>query len=76
VYRAEHTSSPIGLRSTDEAAHPFSGGVSDDSRITSRYDENNVIGSIMAIVHESSHSRLRNRAQQELMALSAGGRQH
>ena len=41
----------------DEAAHPFSGGVSDDSRITSRYDESNVIGGIMAIIHESGHSR-------------------
>jgi carboxypeptidase Taq len=41
----------------DEAAHPFSGGVSDDSRITSRYDEGDVIGGIMAIIHESGHSR-------------------
>ena len=41
----------------DEAAHPFSGGVSDDSRITSRYDESDVIGGIMAIIHESGHSQ-------------------
>jgi len=41
----------------DETAHPFSGGVSDDSRITSRYDENNVIEGIMAIIHETGHSR-------------------
>jgi carboxypeptidase Taq len=41
----------------DEAAHPFSGGVSDDSRITSRYEEQNVIGGIMAVIHECGHSR-------------------
>ncbi|MFQ3229769.1 carboxypeptidase M32 [Reinekea sp.] len=41
----------------DEAAHPFSGGVSDDSRITSRYDENNVIEGIMGVIHETGHSR-------------------
>lgn len=41
----------------DEAAHPFSGGVSDDSRITSRYEEQDVIGGIMAVIHECGHSR-------------------
>ena len=41
----------------DVAAHPFSGGVSDDSRITSRYDEADVLGGLMAIIHESGHSR-------------------
>lgn len=41
----------------DEAAHPFSGGVSDDSRITSRYAEGNVIEGIMAVIHETGHSR-------------------
>ncbi|MEJ2043348.1 MAG: carboxypeptidase M32 [Reinekea sp.] len=41
----------------DEAAHPFSGGVSDDSRITTRYDENNVVEGLMGIIHETGHSR-------------------
>ena len=41
----------------DETLHPFSGGVSDDSRITSRIDENNVLESIMATIHETGHSR-------------------
>lgn len=41
----------------DETAHPFSGGVSDDSRVTSRYVESNVFEGIMAIVHETGHSR-------------------
>jgi carboxypeptidase Taq len=41
----------------DETAHPFGGGTSDDSRITSRYDENNVIEGIMGIIHETGHAR-------------------
>ena len=41
----------------DEALHPFSGGVSGDSRITSRIDENNVVENIMATIHETGHSR-------------------
>jgi carboxypeptidase Taq len=41
----------------DEAAHPFSGGVSDDSRITTRYDQNNVLEGLMGIIHETGHSR-------------------
>lgn len=41
----------------DEAAHPFSGGVSEDTRITSRYDESNLLDGLMAIIHETGHSR-------------------
>lgn len=41
----------------DEAMHPFSGGVSDDSRITTRYAANNVIEGLMGIIHETGHSR-------------------
>ncbi|WP_320827714.1 carboxypeptidase M32 [Reinekea sp.] len=41
----------------DEAGHPFSGGVSEDSRITTRYDENNVIEGLMGIIHETGHAR-------------------
>ncbi|TXR54666.1 carboxypeptidase M32 [Reinekea thalattae] len=40
----------------DEAAHPFSGGVPDDSRITSRYDDNNVVDGLMAVIHELGHA--------------------
>lgn len=41
----------------DEAAHPFSGGTSDDSRITTRYSGGNVIEGLMGIIHETGHSR-------------------
>lgn len=41
----------------DESSHPFSGGTPDDSRITTRYDVNNVIEGLMGIIHETGHSR-------------------
>ncbi|EAR11364.1 carboxypeptidase M32 [Reinekea blandensis] len=41
----------------DEAAHPFSGGVSTDSRITTRYSDTNVVEGLMGIIHETGHSR-------------------
>jgi carboxypeptidase Taq len=41
----------------DEAAHPFSGGTSDDSRITTRYSSTDVTEGLMGIIHETGHSR-------------------
>ncbi|MEX1214218.1 carboxypeptidase M32 [Saccharospirillum sp.] len=41
----------------DQTAHPFSGGVPADSRITTRYDERNVIEGLMGVIHETGHSR-------------------
>ena len=41
----------------DVTAHPFSGGVTEDSRVTTRYDENNLVEGLMAIIHETGHSR-------------------
>jgi carboxypeptidase Taq len=40
----------------DVSHHPFTGGVPDDSRITTRYDENDFIESLMAVIHETGHS--------------------
>ncbi|MGV8998449.1 MAG: carboxypeptidase M32 [Parvibaculaceae bacterium] len=40
----------------DVSHHPFTGGVPDDSRITTRYDENDFMESLMAVVHETGHS--------------------
>lgn len=40
----------------DESHHPFSGGVPDDVRMTTRYDENNLIPAVMATIHETGHS--------------------
>lgn len=39
----------------DVAFHPFCGGVSDDVRITTRYDESDFTSSLMGTIHESGH---------------------
>jgi len=40
----------------DQSLHPFCGGVPDDVRITTRYDETDAIGAIMAVLHETGHA--------------------
>jgi carboxypeptidase Taq len=40
----------------DVSAHPFSGGVPDDVRITTRYDTADWAGSLMGVVHETGHA--------------------
>jgi carboxypeptidase Taq len=40
----------------DTAHHPFSGGADGDVRITTRYDENDFISNLMAIIHETGHA--------------------
>ena len=36
--------------------HPFCGGVPDDTRITTRYNENNCLESMFAVLHETGHA--------------------
>ena len=40
----------------DASAHPFCGGVPDDVRITTRYDENDFARALMAVLHETGHA--------------------
>lgn len=40
----------------DVSHHPFTGGVPDDSRITTRYSDGEFIQSLMAVIHETGHS--------------------
>jgi carboxypeptidase Taq len=40
----------------DESAHPFCGGVPDDVRITTRYDENDCSKALMGTLHETGHA--------------------
>ncbi len=40
----------------DISHHPFCGGVADDVRITTRYDEQDFTSSLMGILHESGHA--------------------
>lgn len=39
----------------DESAHPFSTGTKDDSRITTRYVEDDFASALMGVIHESGH---------------------
>ena len=41
----------------DESTHPFSGGVPEDVRLTTRYREDGFAQSLMGIIHETGHAR-------------------
>jgi carboxypeptidase Taq len=40
----------------DESAHPFCGGTPADIRITTRYREDEIVSSLMAVLHETGHA--------------------
>jgi len=40
----------------DESLHPFCGGVPDDVRITTRYDEADFTSAMMGVLHETGHA--------------------
>lgn len=40
----------------DVSHHPFSGGVPDDCRITTRYEGDDFIQTLMAVIHETGHA--------------------
>jgi carboxypeptidase Taq len=46
----------FGRGRLDESHHPFSGGVPDDSRITTRYHEGDFFQALMGTIHETGHS--------------------
>lgn len=39
----------------DTSTHPFSNGIGDDVRITTRYDENEFVNCLQAVAHEAGH---------------------
>ncbi|MGB5855329.1 MAG: carboxypeptidase M32 [Oceanisphaera sp.] len=41
----------------DVSVHPFCGGVSEDVRLTTRYDEHDVALALMGVIHETGHAR-------------------
>ncbi|HEX2540792.1 MAG TPA: carboxypeptidase M32 [Caldimonas sp.] len=41
----------------DESAHPFSGGVPEDTRLTTRYRDDDFVRSLMGTIHETGHAR-------------------
>jgi len=40
----------------DESAHPFTGGIPEDIRITTRYDEEDFTRALMGVIHETGHA--------------------
>ena len=40
----------------DVSAHPFTGGTADDTRITTRYDEDDFARALMGVLHECGHA--------------------
>lgn len=40
----------------DVSAHPFCGGIPDDVRITTRYDESDFMPALMGVLHETGHA--------------------
>lgn len=49
----------------DESAHPFSGGVPEDVRLTTRYREDDFLPSLMGTIHETGHARYEQQRPRE-----------
>jgi len=56
----------------DVSSHPFCGGVPEDVRMTTRYDEDDFVQSLMGIVHETGHARYEQNLPESLMSLPVG----
>ncbi len=41
----------------DISAHPFCGGVPEDVRITTRYNEHDLLSALFGVIHETGHAR-------------------
>ena len=51
----------------DESAHPFSGGVPEDTRLTTRYRDEDFVRSLMGTIHETGHARYEQNLPRELL---------
>lgn len=56
----------------DVSSHPFCGGVSEDIRMTTRYDESDFVQSLMGIVHETGHARYEQNLPTDFLSLPSG----
>ena len=56
----------------DTSTHPFCGGVAEDVRITTRYDEHDFVGAMMGVVHETGHARYEQRLPRAWVPLPLG----
>lgn len=51
----------------DVSTHPFCGGVPEDVRMTTRFTEDNFLGSLMGTVHETGHGRYEQNLPRDLL---------
>jgi len=56
----------------DESAHPFSGGVPEDLRLTTRYREDDFAQSMMGTIHETGHARFEQNLPREWLGQPIG----
>lgn len=56
----------------DVSSHPFCGGVPEDIRMTTRYDETDFVQSLMGIVHETGHARYEQNLPKDYVSLPSG----
>ena len=56
----------------DISTHPFCGGVPEDVRITTRYNEATFAPSLMGIIHETGHARYEQRLPRDTLHLPVG----
>ncbi len=56
----------------DESAHPFSGGVPEDLRLTTRYREDDFAQSLMGTIHETGHARYEQNLPREWLGQPVG----
>ncbi|MBK9625900.1 MAG: carboxypeptidase M32 [Rhodocyclaceae bacterium] len=56
----------------DESAHPFSGGVPEDVRLTTRYRTDDFVQSLMGTIHETGHARFEQNLPREWLGQPIG----
>jgi len=56
----------------DESAHPFSGGVPEDTRLTTRYREDSFLQALMGTIHETGHARYEQSLPREWLGQPIG----
>lgn len=62
----------FGAGRLDISTHPFCGGVAQDVRITTRYNEDDFMRSMMGIVHETGHARYEQGLPRDCLHLPVG----
>ena len=56
----------------DESTHPFSGGVPEDVRLTTRYREDDFAQSLLGTIHETGHARFEQNLPREWLGQPLG----